>query len=70
MWPRLSDYTFQRVLVAENAPDAAKTPRFDSFFRRKNNTQGPSATESTAEARAGAIGAAGTAMAAPLFQEK
>ena len=38
------------VLVAENAPYAAKTPRLDSFFWRKNNTQELSAAESTAEA--------------------
>ena len=32
------------------ALDAAKTPRLDSFFRRKNSTQELSAAESTAEA--------------------
>ena len=50
MWPRLSDYHVSESARRENALDAAKTPRLDSFFRRKNNTQELSAAESTAEA--------------------
>ena len=38
----------KRIARHRKAPGAAKTPRLDSFFRRKNNTQELSAAESTA----------------------
>lgn len=49
----LSDYhvsEHKRSARHRKALDAAKTPRLDSFFRRKNNTQELSEAESTAEA--------------------